>query len=84
MESEHYDLELLIQYAHNMKNKTIFKRLGLIYETMFQANEEVLTKFLKNISAGYAELDPTVPSKFYITKWKLKTSEYWKKKYKSK
>lgn len=81
MDSEHYNLELLVQYAHQMKNKTIFKRLGLIYETMFNANEEVLSIFLKNISSGFSEFDPTVPSKFNIGKWNLKTSEFWKKKY---
>jgi len=81
MDSEHYNFELLIQYAHQMKNKTIFKRLGLIYETMFNAKEEVLSTFLKNISSGFSEFDPTVPSRYYIAKWKLKTSEFWKRKY---
>jgi predicted transcriptional regulator of viral defense system len=81
IESDHYDLELLIQYAHQMKNKTIFKRLGLIYETMFNVNEEELSIFLSNISSGFSEFDPTVPSKYNIVRWKLKTSEFWKKKY---
>jgi len=80
-DSEHYDFDLLIQYAHQMKNKTIFKRLGLIYETMFNANEEVLSLFLKNISSGFSEFDPTVSSTHNIVKWKLKASEFWKKKY---
>jgi predicted transcriptional regulator of viral defense system len=81
MDSEHYNIELLIKYAHQMKNKTIFKRLGLIYETMFNAEEDVLSIFLKNISSGFSEFDPTVPSKYNVAKWKLKTSEFWKNKY---
>lgn len=81
MDSDHYNLELLIQYAHQMKNRTIFKRLGLIYETLFNANDEVLLKFSKNISSGFSEFDPTVPSRYNIAKWKLKTSEFWKIKY---
>ena len=80
-ESDHYNIELLTQYAHQSRNKTIFKRLGLIYETMFNANEEVLAKFLKNISSGISVFDPTVPSKYNINKWKLKTSEFWKTRY---
>ena len=79
--SEYYDLELLVQYARQMKNRTIFKRLGLIYETMFHADEKVLSVFLKNISSGFSEFDPTVPSRYRIAKWKLKTSDFWKTKY---
>lgn len=81
MNSEHYNLDLLIEYAHQMNNKTIFKRLGLIYETVFKTDEKVLSVFLKNISSGFSEFDPTVPSKYNIAKWKLKTSEFWKIKY---
>lgn len=81
IESDYYNFETLVKYAYQMKNKTIFKRLGLIYETMFKANEEVLSILLKNISSGFSEFDPTVPSRYNIAKWKLKTSEFWKKKY---
>lgn len=80
-ESEYYNFELLLQYAHQMNNKTVFKRLGLIYEIMFNANEDVLLNFLKNISSGFSDFDPTVKSLYSISKWKLKTSEFWKKKY---
>jgi predicted transcriptional regulator of viral defense system len=79
--SEHCDLDLLIQYAQQMKNKTIFKRLGLINELVFNADEKVLSVFLENISSGYSEFDPTVSSEYYISRWKLKTSEFWKNKY---
>lgn len=81
MDSEHYDLELLVKYAHQMNNRTIFKRLGFLYETVFNATEDTLLIFLKQISAGFSEFDPTVKSKFNINKWKIKTSEFWKNKY---
>ena len=81
MDSEYYDLELLVKYSHQMNNKTIFKRLGFLYETVFNAKEEILLKFLKNISLGFSEFDPTVKSNFNNNKWKLKTSEFWKNKY---
>ncbi len=80
-ESEHYNFDLLLKYTHQTKNKTIFKRLGLIYETVFNANEEDLSKLLYNISSGFSKFDPTVPSKYSIVKWKLKTSEFWKSQY---
>ena len=81
MDSEFYDLELLINYSHKMNNKTIFKRLGFLYETVFNAKEEILLKFLNQISSGFSEFDPTVKSIFNNNKWKLKTSEFWKNKY---
>lgn len=80
-ESKYYNFDLLLKYAHQTKNRTIFKRLGLIYETVFNANEEDLSKLLNNISSGFSEFDPTVPSEYFISKWKLKTSEFWKNQY---
>jgi predicted transcriptional regulator of viral defense system len=80
-ESEYYNFDLLVQYAHQMNNKAIFKRLGFIYETMYDATDDILSLLAKNISTGISEFDPTQPSKYTITKWGLKTSEFWKKKY---
>lgn len=80
-ESEYYNFDLLVQYAHQMNNKTIFKRLGFIYETVFDATDDMLSILATNISTGISEFDPTHPSKYNITKWGLKTSEFWKKKY---
>ncbi len=80
-ESDYYNIELLLQYAHQMQNKTIFKRLGLIYEIIFDVDENILSKFSNNISKGFSDFDPTVKSIYSVSKWKLKTSEFWKQKY---
>lgn len=80
-ESKYYDFELLTQYAHEMRNKTIFKRLGLILETKFNVSDENLTLLSKNISSGLSEFDPITPSKNVIKKWRLKVPAFWKKEY---
>ena len=81
LNSEYCNIELLIKYAQEMNNKTIFKRLGLLFETKFEASEEILSLILKNISTGLSEFDPTIPSEYIITRWRLKTSRYWKMEY---
>ena len=79
--SKYYDFELLVQYALKNKNNTVFKRLGLLYDTKFTESDDNILQLLKNISKSYSEFDPTVSSKFYLSKWKLKVSSYWKKEY---
>ncbi|VAW26772.1 hypothetical protein MNBD_BACTEROID06-303 [hydrothermal vent metagenome] len=84
IESEYYNFDLLIQYAHKMRNRTIFKRLGLILETKFNVTDKSLDVLLKNISVGLSEFDPLIPSNDVIHKWRLKVPAYWKKEYDSK
>ena len=80
-QSKHRDVELLIQYAKKMRNKTIFKRLGFLLETRNLAGVDTIDFLRKNISTGYSELDPSVKSKFFLRKWNLKISLAWKREY---
>jgi len=84
LDSEHYNIELLIKYALKMNNRTILKRLGLLYETKFETSKENLELICNNISTGLSYFDPMIPSECNISKWQLKTSKYWKKKYDTK
>ncbi len=81
IESEYCDLELIIEYAKEMKNKTILKRLGFLLELKFEVSEKIISLMLNNTSSGLSEFDPSIPSKHIISKWRLKTSESWKKEY---
>ncbi|MCK5541781.1 MAG: hypothetical protein KAI40_03745 [Desulfobacterales bacterium] len=80
-DSKYYDIELLIKYAKGMNNKTIFKRLGLLFEIKFNVSDEILSIILDNISTGLSKFDLTTPSDCIITKWQLKASKFWKKEY---
>jgi predicted transcriptional regulator of viral defense system len=81
LESEYFNLDLLIDYATKMNNKAIFKRLGFLLETRFSVPSEVLTKINKCISKGYSQLDTSMTSAKFNTKWRLKLSESWKREY---
>lgn len=76
--SKYFDMNMLITYAEKMKNKTIFKRLGFLLETM-GLNEMINKYFLQEkISLGYSIFDPTVKNTSVIRKWNLKVPKNWK------
>ena len=77
--SEFYDMEKLVLYAEKMHNKTIFKRLGFLLESLDLY--DVVEKYdLRNkISSGYSMFDPRVKSTVIIRRWNLKIPDSWKK-----
>jgi predicted transcriptional regulator of viral defense system len=79
--SEYYDVELLLSYAKQMGNKTIFKRLGFMLDLMFEEVPEGFDNVKNNISSGYSMFDPSVGGKSIVEKWKLKVPSSWKRKY---
>lgn len=84
VESEYFDLDLVMEYASKMNNRTIYKRLGFLFDTVIKVNEKYKNICYQNISKGYSVFDNATPSLFFVNKWKLKTSKYWKEKYDSK
>ena len=78
LNSNYFDINLLIEYAKEMNNKTIFKRLGFLFETRFNVSETTISLLLNNTSSGLSDFDPTIPSNHIISKWNLKVSESWK------
>lgn len=62
----------LLDYIGKINNKTISKRLGYIIEAL-GINAPRITEFcLKNISAGYSKLDPSIKSDGPLTRrWNL-------------
>ncbi|MHA2032437.1 MAG: type IV toxin-antitoxin system AbiEi family antitoxin domain-containing protein [Candidatus Kariarchaeaceae archaeon] len=81
LDSEYYDINLLIEYAKEMKNKTIFKRLGFLLETRFDVHENNISLILNNTSSGLSDFDPTISSNHINSKWNLKVSASWKQEY---
>ena len=77
MKSTHKNLAQLLQYAEQIGNRSVFKRLGFLLEQYFPDEEEVIMLCLKQISSGYAKLDPDLDSDKIITRWKLWVPESW-------
>ena len=78
LDSEHYDFNLLLNYIERSRNKTIYKRLGLLLDTSFSASDHQLSLLRSGMSKGYSIFDPTVASPCRIPEWRLKTSQSWK------
>jgi predicted transcriptional regulator of viral defense system len=76
--SEYFDLDKIILYAEKMRNKTIFKRLGFLLETM--ELDEIASQYdLSNkISKGYSTFDSGFKNKSFVSKWQLKVPKAWK------
>ncbi len=76
--SKYFDIDKLIAYAEQMRNKTIFKRMGFLFEKigLNQYIEEY--DLTKRISKGYSTFDPLMKNNKIIRKWNLKIPEIWK------
>lgn len=79
-ESDFFDLEKIIEYTWKMRNKTIFKRLGFLMESLEMY--DLIKKYDINskISTGYSVFDPSVKNNLIATTWNLKIPAVWKKK----
>ena len=56
------DLKRLTNYAHRMRNRAIFKRLGYLAERLSLSVGDFLERWRSALSAGYARLDPGRPT----------------------
>lgn len=71
--SEYCNNIQLQEYIEEYRNRTIYKRLGYIIETLSIPSPEIIEECLKNISSGYSMLDPTIKSKgTFNRKWNLR------------
>ena len=71
------DRDLLIRYAEQFENGTIFKRLGFLADTRLR-DKKLAAACHARLTQGYARLDPTLTSPKLITAWRLWVPERWK------
>ncbi len=63
---------VLLEYAHKLGNKTVFKRLGYLLESISASETNLIEECHKAISSGISLLDPTATRKGrIIRKWNL-------------
>jgi len=73
--SDHCDEEQLLDYISEHGNRTVYKRLGYIAETLGVSSEKIIDECHKYISSGYSALDPTIKSKgTFNRKWNLRVN----------
>ena len=61
-ESEGVSWPRLVEYGDRLGNRTVFKRLGYVAETLGIANDWLLDACLKRLSVGAGLLDPNLPA----------------------
>lgn len=72
-ESESREDAKLVDYMKQIKNKTLYKRLGYLIETLKLDADNLLKVCEKNISKGYSVFDPSIPNKGkIIRRWNLR------------
>jgi len=70
---EHREDELLVSYADRLGNRTVFKRLGFLLESLEIDAPELTETCLARRSAGLGKLDPSIRLPGRITKrWGLR------------
>ena len=79
LRSTHKNMEILLDYAKQMQNKTIFKRLGFLLSHIGFEDQKILSFCLENISKGYSQLDPSTKGHTLVKKWRLWIPEWFKK-----
>jgi predicted transcriptional regulator of viral defense system len=73
---EHRDASQLLNYAKRLGNRTVFKRLGFLLESLEISKPEVLAACLERQSAGLSWLDPTGPKdrSRIVKRWNLRVN----------
>jgi len=70
-----HDPERLIEYGERNGNRTVFKRLGYVLETLGLGGENLIDACRSRISTGFSLLEPTGPeSGVRIARWQLRTN----------
>ena len=66
------DWHRVVDYGDRLGNRTVFKRLGYLAETLRLGDDELRETCLKRVSAGVGRLDPGRPaSGTRISRWGL-------------
>ncbi len=80
LNSEHCNLDLLMDYAKQLKNGAVFKRLGYLLETYAPDQEQAIIACKGQLTKGKAKLDPQLEADALITRWRLWVPQSWKEK----
>jgi len=66
---------LLLEYAHKLGNRTVFKRLGYLLELNKVEDMALIEACHKAISSGISLLDPSAPRKGrFVRRWNLRVN----------
>ena len=74
-ESEHQSSFDISKYMSECKNKTVYKRLGYVLETLNIGTSDLIEECKKSISKGYSVFDPAIKTKgTFNSRWNLRVN----------
>ncbi len=79
MQRKDGDPRLLIEYAEQLGNGAVFKRLGFLAERHLRSDVLIDAAKLR-LTKGYAKLDPVLDCSRLITRWRLRVPVTWAEK----
>ncbi len=66
---------MLLEYAHKLGNRAVFKRFGYLLETMKVNDMNIIESCRKAMSSGISLLDPNAPRKGrFVRRWNLRVN----------
>jgi predicted transcriptional regulator of viral defense system len=77
LNSQSKDLQLLLSYADRLGNGAVYKRLGFLLEQLAPNEKSIIETCRSRVSSGNSKLDPSLPAKRLVTKWRLWIPENW-------
>ena len=77
LKSKKKDLELLIEYADQLGNGAVFKRLGFLLEKYAENAQTSIEQCRERLTKGNAKLDSALKAEKLITRWRLWVPERW-------
>jgi len=78
LKSEKKNLDLLINYAEQLGNGAVFKRLGFLIEKNSPDDQAAIEACRTNLTSGNAKLDLQLPAERLVTRWRLWVPKAWK------
>lgn len=79
LKSKHKNLLLLIDYAKQINNGAVFKRLGYLLEQYAPQELKVINACKQHLTAGKIKIDPQLETGKLITRWRLWIPKEWSK-----
>lgn len=76
---ENKELKLLLEYAEQLGNGAVFKRLGFLLEQYAENEQDVINLCREKLTAGNTKLDPALKEERLVTRWRLWVPERWTK-----
>lgn len=77
LKSEMRDLDLLIEYADQLGNGAVFKRMGFLLERLEPGAQEAIEICRARMTKGNANLDPALDCDKLVTRWRLWVPAGW-------